>query len=70
MLNYVLRGGLEMHHILDRDRYTCRHCKTVYPKNELQVDFIIPVRDGTVYDENNLGVSCHKCNIEWAMKKG
>ena len=51
--------------ILERDGYTCKHCKnstSIEPNLLLEVDHIIPLAKGGITSEDNLQTLCWKCN--------
>jgi len=49
--------------VLQRDRYTCKICKTRKRKHLLDIDHIIPVRMNiNYYDKQNLRTLCKDCH--------
>jgi 5-methylcytosine-specific restriction endonuclease McrA len=46
--------------ILERDRYTCRHCGAP----ATHVDHLVPVARGGTDNPANLAASCPACNLE------
>lgn len=48
--------------IFKRDGFSCQYCGATPPKSILEVDHIIPVRDGGSNDQDNLTTSCYDCN--------
>lgn len=49
--------------VLQRDDYTCRYCGGKPPAVVLDVDHIVPVRDGGTDDLDNLVAACVDCNV-------
>lgn len=51
--------------ILKRDKYTCRICGKRKPKRLLDIDHIIPIRQGIdPFKKENLRVLCKECHKE------
>ena len=48
--------------VLQRDEFTCRYCGGKPPAVVLDVDHIVPVRDGGTDDLDNLVTACVDCN--------
>jgi hypothetical protein len=48
--------------IFKRDDFTCRYCGRKSPEVVLEVDHIVPVREGGDDDPVNLATSCWECN--------
>ena len=48
--------------VLTRDEFTCRYCGRKAPDVTLDVDHVIPVRDGGSDDLGNLVAACVDCN--------
>jgi 5-methylcytosine-specific restriction endonuclease McrA len=48
--------------VLERDNFTCRYCGGKSPDVVLDVDHIVPVRDGGTDDLDNLVSACVDCN--------
>ncbi|MGM5488764.1 MAG: HNH endonuclease [Nanobdellota archaeon] len=62
--------------VLRRDNYRCSICKRRFPKRQLDIDHIIPVRmSGALFDKANLRTLCKEChrlksNLDsWALKE-
>ncbi len=49
--------------VFKRDGFACTYCGRKPPEVLLQVDHIIPVKDGGGNDEGNLTTACQPCNI-------
>ena len=49
--------------MLQRDDYTCRYCGGKAPAVVLDVDHIVPVRDGGTDEMDNLVAACVDCNV-------
>ncbi len=48
--------------VFKRDGFCCQYCGSTPPKVILEVDHIVPVKDGGDNDEDNLTTSCFDCN--------
>lgn len=55
--------------ILERDDFICKGCGCSGNFNALEVDHIIPRKDGGTNDETNLQTLCYKCNMKKLWKK-
>lgn len=49
--------------VFKRDSFTCQYCGAKAPDAILQVDHIIPVKEGGTDDIMNLVTSCRDCNL-------
>jgi hypothetical protein len=45
-----------------RDNYVCQECKRPLLDDELEFDHVIPVSKGGSSEENNIRLTCYKCN--------
>ena len=48
--------------IYSRDRNTCQYCGRAFPRNELNLDHVIPRSQGGLSRWDNVVCSCHSCN--------
>jgi 5-methylcytosine-specific restriction endonuclease McrA len=48
--------------VLKRDNHTCQSCGRAAPHVKLELDHIIPVRDGGQDTPDNLRTLCRECN--------
>jgi hypothetical protein len=48
--------------VFKRDLFTCQYCSAKPPKVPLEVDHIIPIKNGGLNDFENLITSCFDCN--------
>ena len=55
--------------IFEKDNFRCVNCGISGNFNCLEVDHIIPVRDGGTNEEKNLQTLCYKCNMDKLYKK-
>jgi 5-methylcytosine-specific restriction endonuclease McrA len=60
------RVRFSRYNIFARDRSTCQYCGRRYPRNELNLDHVIPRSQGGISNWENVVCSCHDCN----RKKG
>lgn len=56
-----MKLGLRME-ILARDGFRCRYCGRVAPEVVLEVDHVVPRRDGGTDGRDNLVTACRDCN--------
>ncbi len=50
------------YNIYARDRNTCQYCGRAFPRNELNLDHVIPRSQGGLSRWDNVVCSCHPCN--------
>lgn len=43
-------------------KYRCAHCKKMFPKEQIDIDHIIPKKYGGTDDLSNLQALCYHCN--------
>jgi len=48
--------------VVRRDNYTCQVCGIHLKDNEVEFDHIIPIAKGGSSEENNIRLTCFKCN--------
>lgn len=48
--------------VVRRDNYTCQHCGAHLQDNEVEFDHKIPVSKGGSSEEQNLRLTCFRCN--------
>lgn len=48
--------------IYARDRNTCQYCGVRYPRQELNIDHVVPRSQGGISVWENVVCSCHRCN--------
>lgn len=48
--------------VVRRDNYTCQHCGKHLKDDEVEFDHIVPVSKGGSSEENNIRLTCFKCN--------
>ena len=48
--------------VVRRDNYTCQHCGKHLKDNEVEFDHKIPVSKGGSSEEENIRLTCFKCN--------
>lgn len=55
--------------IVRRDNYTCQICGKHLKDDEMEFDHIIPISKGGSSEENNIRLTCFKCNRSKSNKK-
>lgn len=45
-----------------RDNGTCQYCGVIVPENDITLDHVIPISESGSDLEDNLKVSCRRCN--------
>ena len=50
--------------VYERDKGICAYCKQYLPFNDFCIDHVIPLARGGNNEEENLTVSCMRCNAK------
>jgi 5-methylcytosine-specific restriction endonuclease McrA len=59
---------LTRHNVFERDRETCQYCGRGFPREELNLDHVIPRHYGGKTTWENIVCSCIKCNTRKANR--
>ncbi len=59
---------LTRNHVFQRDKNTCQYCARVFPREELNLDHVIPRDRGGKTTWENIVCSCIKCNSRKANR--
>lgn len=54
--------------VVRRDNYTCQHCSEHLRDDKVEFDHIIPISKGGSSEENNIRLTCYKCNRDKTNK--